>query len=93
VATYFARLKVPIDFVPGSEALIAAIGPGALYGAFIQAVTDRLARSPGLREANRRLVELSSREARRLQQEKAGQWQAATEFRLRLDSLASASRG
>jgi len=93
VTTYFGRLKVPIDFVPGSEALIAATGPGVLYCAFIQGVTDRLARSPGLREANRPLVELSSREARRLQQEKAGQWQAATELRLRLDSLTSASRG
>ena len=92
VATYFARLKVPIDFVPGSEALIATTGPGSLYCAFIQAVTDRLARSPGLREANRRLVELSSREARRLQQKKADQWQAATELRLRLESLASGSQ-
>ena len=46
VGAFFARLKVPIDFVPGAEALIAKAAPAALYCAFIQFVRERLARGP-----------------------------------------------
>jgi hypothetical protein len=83
---------VPIDYVPGSEALISKTEPLTLYGAFIQSVRERLAQSPGLREANRWLVEWSSREAARLEQSGAEQWQSANEFRRQLAALETVAR-
>ena len=42
VGAFFARIKVPIDFVPGAEALVSKATPRTLYCAFIQYVRERL---------------------------------------------------
>jgi len=53
VGSFFARIKVPIDFVPGAEALVSKAGPLTLYCAFIQNVRERLTQAQTLRDANR----------------------------------------
>jgi hypothetical protein len=88
--TFFARLKVPIDFVPGSENLISRTAPPALFCAFIQSIRERLARSPGLRDANPWLVGWSSRETTRMEHDPA--WAAAIEFRNQLSALEAGAR-
>jgi hypothetical protein len=45
VGGFFARIKVPIDFVPGAEALVSKAAPRTLYCAFIQYVRERLAQA------------------------------------------------
>jgi hypothetical protein len=81
---FFGRIKIPIDFIPGAEALIAQATPVALYSAFVQAVAERLKGSRGLRDSNRWLASWSSREAQRLQAAAAPDWAAASELRGRL---------
>ncbi|HEY5475052.1 MAG TPA: hypothetical protein VIK32_17925, partial [Candidatus Limnocylindrales bacterium] len=43
VGSFFARIMVPIDFVPGTEAMVAKAAPRTLYCSFIQHVRERLA--------------------------------------------------
>jgi hypothetical protein len=81
---FFGRIKIPIDFVPGAETLIAHATPVTLYGAFVQAVRERLQGARGLRDSNRWLADWSSREAQRLQVAAAADWAAATELRKQL---------
>ena len=42
VGAFFARIKVPIDFVPGAEGMVAKATTRTLYCAFIQNVRERL---------------------------------------------------
>ena len=88
--TFFARLKVPIDFVPGSEHLINKTPPVALYCAFIQSIRDRLAQSPGLRDANPWLVGWCTRETGRMELDPG--WAAGTDFRNQLSALEAGAR-
>ncbi len=81
---FFGRIKIPIDFVPGAEALIASASPLALYAAFVQTVRERMKATQRMREANRWLADWSAREARRLQAATATDWADATELRRRL---------
>ena len=90
--SFFARLKVPIDFVPGSESLISRTAPLVLYCAFIQTIRERLAQSSGFRNANHWLVEWSTHEASRVQAAPDGNWDAATEFRTQLSALEASAR-
>jgi hypothetical protein len=83
---FFARIKIPIDFVPGAETLIARASPLALYSFFVQTVRERMTATRRLREANRWLADWSGREARRLQAAAATDWAAATELRKGLAS-------
>ena len=92
VGAFFARIKVPIDFVPGAEALVAKASPLTLYCAFIQNVRDRLTQARGLREANRWLAEWSSRESQRMESSAAEQWQAAADMRQQLDAAEAIAR-
>jgi hypothetical protein len=88
--TFFARLKVPIDFVPGSENLISRTAPPTLFCAFVQSIRERLARSPGLRDANPWLVGWCTRETAHMEHDAS--WAAATEFRNQLSALEAGAR-
>jgi hypothetical protein len=92
VGVFIARLKVPIDFVPGAEALIAKAAPLALYSAFIQFVRERLARARGLSEASRRLAHWCSRESGRMEAVAAEHWNAGMELRRQLGSMEAIAR-
>jgi hypothetical protein len=92
VGAFVGRLKVPIDFVPGAEALLAKAAPEALYCAFIQSVLERLARTRGLRDTNRWLADWSSRESQRVEATAAESWKAATELRRQLDAMEAIAR-
>ena len=92
VGAYFARLKVPIDFVPGAEAVVAKAGPRTLYCGFLQHVRERLAQTQAFREANRWLMDWSGREASRMESTAADSWQAAAEMRRQLSAIEAIAR-
>ena len=92
VGAFFARIKVPIDFVPGTEALVAKAAPRTLYCAFIQYVRERLAQAHSLREANRWLAEWSSRESQRMEAAANDHWRAASELRRQLGAIEAIAR-
>lgn len=92
VGAFVGRLKVPIDFVPGAEALIAKAAPEALYCVFIQSVRERLARARGRRDSNRWLADWSSHEGQRMEAAAAESWNAATELRRQLDAMEAIAR-
>ena len=92
VGAFFARIKVPIDFVPGTEALVAQAAPRTLYCAFIQHVRERLAQAQTLRDANRWLVEWSSRESQRMEATANDHWRAAAELRRQLGAVEAIAR-
>ncbi len=92
VGAFFARLKVPIDFVPGAEQLIGKAAPRTLYCAFIQHVRERVGQARRLRDANRWLVDWSSREGQRMEAAAADHWKAALELRRQLASIEAAAR-
>jgi hypothetical protein len=87
VGSFFARIKVPIDFVPGAEALVAKAAPRTLYCSFIQFVRERLSRTPRLGEANLVLADWTTREAQRLETGATEQWKAALELRRGLGAV------
>ncbi|MGZ6267692.1 MAG: hypothetical protein ACXWNR_03910 [Candidatus Limnocylindrales bacterium] len=89
---FVARLKVPIDFVPGAEGLIAKAAPEALYCAFIQFVRERLARARVLLDANRWLAEWSSHESQRMETTAAECWKEGTELRRQLGAMEAIAR-
>ncbi len=92
VGAFFARIKVPIDFVPGTEALVSKTAPRTLYCAFIQHVRERLAQAPTLRDANRWLADWSSRESLRMEAAAKEHWAAATELRRQLGAIEATAR-
>lgn len=92
VGAFFARLKVPIDFVPGTESLIAQAAPRTLYCAFIQYVRDRLTQARTLRDANRWLSDWSGREAQRTQAAWPDYWKAAVDLRAQLAAVETVAR-
>jgi len=92
VGVFFARMKVPIDFVPGAEALMAKAAPRTLYCAFIQHISQKLAQARGLREANRWLADWSSREGQHMESSAAEDWNAAAELRRQLGAIETVAR-
>jgi hypothetical protein len=92
VGAFFARIKVPIDFVPGTESLIAQATPRTLYCAFIQYVHERMAGVRTLRDANRWLSEWGAREAQRAQAAWLDHWNAAVELRKQLSAVEAIAR-
>ncbi|HEY5487369.1 MAG TPA: hypothetical protein VIK06_06965, partial [Candidatus Limnocylindrales bacterium] len=92
VGSFFARIMVPIDFVPGTEAMIAKAAPRTLYCSFIQHVRERLARAHTLSEANRLLADWTAREAQRLETGANDQWKAAVELRRQLAATEATAR-
>src|ERR1035437_154494 len=87
VGSFFARIKVPIDFVPGTEAMIAKAAPRTLYCAFIQFVRERLSRAHTLRDANRALADWTARETQRMETGASDHWKAAVELRRQLSVI------
>jgi len=92
VGAFFARLKVPIDFVPGTETLIASAAPSTLYCAFVQSVRERLAQARTLRDANRWLADWSARESQRLQANAPDHWNGGAELRKQLAAVEAIAR-
>ncbi len=91
-AAFFARIKVPIDFVPGAESLIARAAPRTLYCAFIQNVRERLIQARTLREANRWLSEWSSREGQHMENAAPDHWKAGADLRKQLVAVEAIAR-
>jgi hypothetical protein len=89
---FFARMKVPIDFVPGAETLMAKAAPRTLYCVFIQHIREKLAQGRGLREANRWLADWSSREGQRMESSAAEHWNAAIELSRQLEAIEASAR-
>jgi hypothetical protein len=92
VGAFFARIKVPIDFVPGAEALVARATPRTLYCAFIQFVRERLSEAHTLREANRWLADWSSRESQHMESVANDHWLAAADLRRQLGAIETIAR-
>jgi len=92
VGSFFARIKVPIDFVPGTEAMVAKAAPRTLYCAFIQSVRERLTRAQTLREANRWLADWVTRETQRMETGSSDHWKAAGELRRGLGAIEAIAR-
>ncbi|HEX7496197.1 MAG TPA: hypothetical protein VF349_06155 [Candidatus Limnocylindrales bacterium] len=92
VGAFVGRLKVPIDFVPGAEAMLAKAAPEALYCAFIQSVRERVARARGVRDSSRWLADWSSREGKRMETTAADSWKAAIELRRQLEAMEAIAR-
>ncbi len=92
VGAFFARVKVPIDFVPGAEALVSKATPRTLYCAFIQYVRERLREAHTLRDANRWLAEWSSHESGRMEATASDHWHAAEELRRQLGAIETVAR-
>ena len=88
MTAFFARLLVPIDFVPGAEARIAATPPAVLYAAFLRHEVPRLAASELVREAYGPDARLIRAEAVRLPQRDPGAWEAGSTL---LESLGIAN--
>jgi hypothetical protein len=92
VGAFFARMKVPIDFVPGAEALLAKAAPRTVYCTFIQHTRERLAAVHVLRESNRWLTDWSSHEAARMEEAAPEHWAAAKELRRQLGAIEAIAR-
>jgi hypothetical protein len=92
VGAFFARLKVPIDFAPGAEALIARAAPTTLYCSFAQYVRERMTQSHSFRDANRWLAEWVMRESPRMETAVADHWKAAAELRRQLAAIETIAR-
>ncbi len=92
VGAFFARIKVPIDFVPGAEALVAKAAPRTLFCAFIQYVRERLTQAHAMREANRWLADWTTREAQRMEAASNDHWRAAAELRRQLGAVEAIAR-
>jgi hypothetical protein len=92
VGAFFARIKVPIDFVPGAEGMVAKATPRTLYCAFIQYVRQRLGEARTLRDANRWLAEWSSRESQRMDATANDHWRAALDLRQQLGAIETIAR-
>jgi len=92
IGSFFARIMVPIDFVPGTEAMIAKAAPRTLYCAFIQFVRERLSRAHTLRDANRALADWTGRESQRMEAAANDHWKAALELRRQLGVVEAIGR-
>jgi hypothetical protein len=75
VGAFFARLKVPIDFQPGAEERIAEMSPRGLFAAMLASLQRRFAHSEGLRQAQPSIAAWAAREAHRMLQEHAPDWE------------------
>jgi hypothetical protein len=92
VGAFFARMKVPIDFAPGVEGLVAKAAPLTLYCAFIQYARERLAQTHVLRDTNRWLADWSNRESAHIEASAPDNWRAAAELRRQLGLIEAVAR-
>ncbi len=84
VGSFFGRLKIPIDFVPGAETRIASMPPRVLYTAFVQDLRARYGGSEALRDAHADVAAWARRESSRLEADAPDDWQAALNLRREL---------
>ena len=80
VGAWFARIMVPVDFVPGAEARLAATPPLVLYAAFLDDTHRRLAHLVPLGGAEASLTGRIAAEAARVRAEEPAAWAAALEL-------------
>lgn len=87
VGAFFARMRVPVDFEPGAEQLIASVSSMAVYAAFHASVEARFGASEDLRLAHPGFWAWCGRERHRLAAQFAPDWAAgrALARQLRLD--------
>jgi len=90
--SFFARIKVPIDFVPGAEALLAGVAPRTLYCTFVQYVRERLSQAHTFREANRWLADWTIKECQRLETGSPEFWNGAAELMRHLGAIEAIAR-
>jgi len=83
---------VPIDFVPGAEAMVAKAAPRTLYCAFIQFVRERRNAAHKLSEASRSLADWATREMQRMEATANDHWKAAVELRRQLGAVETIAR-
>ena len=76
VGAFLARLRVPIDAVPGAEERIGRLEPLALYAAMIAEALPRLLRSSSLRQVQGGFYRFAHREADRLRRDAPIAWEA-----------------
>ena len=74
IGSFFARLKVPVDFQPEAEERIAGTSPQGLYAAFLQHAEGRLHGARRLAEADPGLARMVAHEVRRLQYDAPAEW-------------------
>jgi len=76
VGAFLARLRVPIDYTEGAEAMVGQAGPLALYAAMLAESLPRLRRSRSLRRVQHGYFQFADAEAKRLQRDAPEAWQA-----------------
>lgn len=95
IGAFFGRLILPVDYVPGAEARLAATPPAHLYAAFLHDRTTALRRTPGsvpldeLDEFPRWL----RAEAVRLRRDDPGGWEAGSRLLGEIGLAAPRARG
>ena len=92
VGAFFARMKVPIDFVPGAEPLVSSASPRTLYCAFLQHARERLVQARSARESNRWLADYAARESVRMETVAPDNWKAALALRRQLGLMEAVAR-
>ncbi len=84
LAAFFGRIKVPIDFAPGAEALVSRAAPLARYAAFIGFERRRYAATDALRDDYPEEASIFAREAAWLSAERPAEWAAGLELMKRI---------
>lgn len=74
IGSFFARIKVPIDYQPEAEGRVASASPEALYAAFLEHASRRMQAARGLRDADASLTSLVGRERSRLTGDAPAAW-------------------
>ena len=90
IAAFFARLRIPIDFTPGAESIIAGLTPVALYAAFVVDLHARYQGAQVLRDMHPHLTGWLAHEAHRLQTADPADWETGSRM---LDEVGIARRG
>lgn len=80
VSAFFARLLVPIDFVPGAEQLVATATPLTRYAAFLRHDIGLLRSSDRVRALHGVDARLVSAEAERMRRHEPMAWAAGTQL-------------
>ncbi len=84
IGAFLARLRIPIDFQPGAEALVGRTSPLGLYAAMLAESLPRLRRSSSLRRVQRGYARFAESEARRLERDAPEAWVEGEELLGRL---------
>ena len=80
IGSFFARLKVPVDFQEGAEERIAGTSPEGLYAAFLQHAETRIHGARRLAEADPGLARVVAHEVHRLPGDSPAAWHEGEEL-------------